>query len=544
MTGSASRGRNRALAAGLAAVLATGAAGAAGAGGPHASWNGSGVGREPAREHESGLVHRQRPVLESPVFVERECWWPRPETIPADTTITCGTVAVPDDRESQRPPPWHRWRGRSWIQLAVARIHRAGADPAAPPILVLHGGPGGSALTAAPAGLARLPALAGRDLITFDQRGAGRSLPSLECPEKEKAILAALGAAASWRTELADNRRAVKACRDRLVRSGVDLDDYDTPASVADMESIRRAFGVDTWNVYGGSYGTRLALDYARKHPRRVRSLLLDSVYPPDVGGVHRTLSLPDRAVDVLAAACAADPACNASFPALGATIDAAAASFDADPETIDATYTVGGETFTRSFTLTGADVRGGLFSALYQTSLIPLLPSVADSLAAGERGIIPLFISLGVPQLLQLSEGAYLSVDCADGQRLHPPRRVRGALRGAGRDGLVLLGFSQPFCDVWDVESVPRSFQDPVTVDVPTLVFAGTLDPITPHEDSQAQAARMPNARFVSAPRAGHGAAGFDACTYGAMQSFWEDPAAPLPACLELLEPLPFVTY
>jgi pimeloyl-ACP methyl ester carboxylesterase len=190
---------------------------------------------------------------------------------------------------------------------------------------------------------------------------------------------------------------------------------------------------------------------------------------------------------------------------------------------------------------LTGADVRGALFSALYQTNLITQLPAVIAGLAAGDRAIVPIFIALGVPQLLQLSEGAYYSIDCADSQGLFDPREAKRALREAGPDALVTLGTAFAFCSQWKVESVPEGFHSPVEVDVPTLVFAGTLDPITPHEDSEAQAARMPNARFVSVPRAGHGAVGFDACTLSAVNGFWTDPAAALPACLEELAPLPF---
>jgi pimeloyl-ACP methyl ester carboxylesterase len=473
-------------------------------------------------------------VPERPTFVAQECWWPRPPAVSADTTITCGTVAVPADRSERRS---------AWLQLAVARLHRAGADPAAPPIVVLHGGPGGTVLTGAPLGLATLPSLAERDVIAFDQRGAGRSLPSLECPEMEQSMLAALGAAAPWKDELAAHRRAARACRQRLVRSGVDLDDYDTPASVGDLESIRRALGVARWHVFGSSYGTRLALDYVRRHPERVRSLLLDAVYPPGLDAGARALALPQRALDGLAAACAADAACRSAYGDLGATIDAAAAAFDAAPATLDASYTLRGQVHTRSFTLTGADVRGGLFSALYQTSLIPLLPSVARDFAAGNRGILPLFIGLGVPQLLQLSEGAYLSVECADARGPYSRKRLAKQLRRAGRDGLVLLGFAQPFCDLWRVEPVPAGFHEPVTADVPALLFAGTLDPITPHEDALIQAARLPGARLVSGPRAGHGALGFDACTFSAALAFWAEPEGPLPACLDALAPLPFAT-
>jgi pimeloyl-ACP methyl ester carboxylesterase len=106
-----------------------------------------------------------------------------------------------------------------------------------------------------------------------------------------------------------------------------------------------------------------------------------------------------------------------------------------------------------------------------------------------------------------------------------------------------VTLGTAQAYCPQWKVDAVPASFNEPVAIDVPTLVFGGTLDPITPYENSQAQAALMPNARFVSVPRGGHGGLGFDACTISAANAFWADPAAELPACVGELEPLAFST-
>jgi pimeloyl-ACP methyl ester carboxylesterase len=469
-----------------------------------------------------------------PAFVPQECWWPIPGTLPAGTTITCGTLEVPADPADA---------GDGTVTLAIARVHRDGANASAPPILVLHGGPGGEALGTAPAGLAALDAVAAVDLIAFDQRGSGRSLPSLECPEKEEAILETLSKARKWQAELRKNRSAAKKCRKRLVKAGVDLDDFDTPASIADMEAIREALGVETWNVFGGSYGTRLALAYARAHPSRVRSLVLDSVYPPEVGDVEHWSTLPQRAIDGLVEACAADAACNAAYPDLGALIEQATASFDADPEELEGTFEHEGQSITRSLVLTGADVRGALFSALYQTGLIPLLPGVIAALAEGNRSIVPIFVSMGVPQILALSEGAYYSIDCADSQRLFDKREAKRAMRGAGPHGLVTLGTAQAYCPQWKVESVPESFNEPVAVDVPTLVYGGTLDPITPYESSEAQAARMPNARFVSVPRGGHGGLGFDACTISAANAFWADPSAELPACVGELEPVAFST-
>jgi len=465
-------------------------------------------------------------------FVEGDCWWEVPADVPKGTTVTCGTIDVPAD---------HAKPDGTQITLAVARIHRDGAPADAPPILYLHGGPGGDVLGTAPAGLLGLAALDDRDLIAFDQRGSGRSTPSLNCAEKELAVLDALGKARPWAEELVANRDAVKACWTRLTDDGIDLDDYDTPASVADMESIRAAFDVDTWNLWGGSYGTRLGLAYAREHPDQVRSLVIDSVYSPDVGGVERSQSLPAGAVDRLAQACAAQASCAAAHGDIALKLQQAVASFDARPESLTGDVVLGDETVNRSFTLTGPDLLAGMFAALYDSDLIPSLPGVIASLAAGDRSIVSAFVSTGVPRLVDLTEGAFYSVECADSGRLLDPADSAAALVDPGELALVALGTAETFCADWPVEHVPAAFNDPVTADVPTLVFGGTLDPITPYVESKAQADRMPDARFVSVPNGGHGVGGFDDCTKSARQGFWDDPAAELPACTAAIEGTPF---
>lgn len=476
------------------------------------------------------------PPVEASTFEEEPCWWDVGEDldVPTDVAVTCGTVAVPSDAHDPGSGP---------VTLAVARLHGSG-DPGAEPLLYLHGGPGGDVLTDAPTGLMGLDALAERDVVTFDQRGAGRSTPSLNCPEKEEAILATLGAAEPWEVEYPLNRDAVRACYQRLTEDeGIDLDLYDTPASVRDIEVLRETFGVEQWNVWGVSYGTRLGLAYAREHPDRVRSLVIDSVYPPEAGGVETARELPQGAIDRLTAACAEDPGCAAAYGDLAAVMVRAEEAMDADPEELTAEVTVGGETVERTFVLTGTDIRAGLFAALYDTDLVPLLPSVAAAVAAGDRSIVPQFVDVGVPRLVGLSEGAFYSVDCADSGRLLDGPDAQAALEEVGNDALVALNSAQVFCADWPVERLPETFNEPVTVDVPTLVMAGTLDPITPYDVSVAQAEAMPDARLVTVPRAGHGVGGTSDCTRQARAGFWQDPSAPLPACVDDLEPPPFAT-
>lgn len=471
-------------------------------------------------------------VEETPTLVAGDCWWEVPADAPEGVTVTCGSVDVPADRTDPET---------DMVTLAVARLHGPEGDPDAEPVLVLHGGPGGDALGGFPAGLARNVVLEERDVILFDQRGVGRSTPSLNCPEKEDAVLDALGTADPFKDELDANRAAVVACRDRLVAEGIDLDDYDSLASVADIESLRTAFDVERWNLYGGSYGTRLGLAYARVHPDQVRSLAIDSVYGPEVGAPERVAGLPREALERLVTACADDEGCTTAFGDLGARLDEAAAALDASPETATLAVDVNGEQQERTFTVTGGDMRGGLYSALYQNDLIPVLPSIIDSLATGDRSVVTSYIGIGIPLLVGLSEGAYFSVDCADAGRLLDGTDFATELPDDHPDGLVAIGLAQVYCDVWDVEPLPEDFNEPALPDVPTLVLGGTLDPVTPYDGSRAQAEAMPDARMVSVPRGGHGAASFDDCTVSALTTFWSDPAADLPACVEAIEPLPF---
>ena len=202
----------------------------------------------------------------------------------------------------------------------------------------------------------------------------------------------------------------------------------------------------------------------------------------------------------------------------------------------------VGGETAGSLVRGHGVGRAGRRVRRMYQTDLIPLLPSIISALAEGDRSIIPSFIDVGIPNLVGPTEGDFLSVECADSGRLVDGPEAQAALEDVTEDALVALSSAQVFCQDWDVEHLPASFNEQVVVDVPTLVFAGTLDPITPYLDSKAQAEAMPDARYVEVPTGGHTVAAFDDCTQQARADFWTDPSSDLPACVDELAPRPFV--
>ncbi len=175
-----------------------------------------------------------------------------------DAAFACATVTVPLDRSGQIP---------GTVSLKLER-KLAGLSPSRSAVVALAGGPGQSAL-----GLGEFiakaigPALHSRDLLVFDQRGTGESGP-LSCP------------ALSSQSEVEHAHsigELVGRCAQQL---GPARGDYTSQESVADIEALRQAGGYEKLVLYGTSYGTKVALEYAERYPQHVEALVLDSVVP------------------------------------------------------------------------------------------------------------------------------------------------------------------------------------------------------------------------------------------------------------------------
>ena len=172
----------------------------------------------------------------------------------------CRTLVVPLDRSGRTP---------GTVRLAVAEWHRPGPRRAA--VMAFSGGPGGAGIPGAARYRALLkPLLGDRDLILFDQRGTGVSAP-LSCPR--------ISGRETFPTA------AVRACGRRLGARGAYFSSAD---SAADAEAVRRALGSPRVVLYGVSYGTKTAADYARRYPRAVRGMVLDSVVVQDTDPLYR----------------------------------------------------------------------------------------------------------------------------------------------------------------------------------------------------------------------------------------------------------------
>lgn len=207
--------------------------------------------------------------------------------------VTCGRLKVPEDYEDAE--------SRS-IEIAfmVVRPER-NVDPENP-VIFLSGGPGSPSLVHVET-LVTVSAIrevvVDRDWVFFDQRGGGRSVPSLYCQPEE------------------DSLEQVKRCRDRLIREGVDLAQYNSVRIATDMEELRKALGVKQWNVWGASYGARLAMTFARYYPASTRTMLVDGPYLPEDQERVEDLRGAEVVLHKIFGKCAADAACAARYPDL-----------------------------------------------------------------------------------------------------------------------------------------------------------------------------------------------------------------------------------
>lgn len=464
----------------------------------------------------------------NPRFVAGDC--PMPSI--GGTDLSCGYLVVPEDRTNP---------DTQYIELAVAVLHVTD-NPLPDPVVYLAGGPGSSALNeleADPDIWITLAQNIQRDLIFIDQRGAGYSYPSLNCPELEQ--------------DFTDELTATRECHDRLVAEGVDLSAYHSAASAADVEALRRALGHEQWNVLGVSYGTRLALTLMRDYPSGIRAAILDSTYPPDVDSALEEASNLLDGLRGIFATCAADPQCRSAYPDLEGTLARTVIALSETPTLIQIEDPETGEV--KKHELDGDDFLNGIVQLMYDTESIPAIPRLIYEVAAGEyENYSRLVADRGFSHArfqdgdVSDSEGMNYSVQCHEEFAFTDPAEAEEhalltvpAVFQPSFFGNVSITFE--VCEWWGAGNADLIENEPVHSDIPTLILAGGFDPVTPPRWGERAAATLDNAYFYVFPAAGHAILDDSLCVLDLMRAFLADPnAEPDGACIDDLPAVDFI--
>lgn len=387
--------------------------------------------------------------------------------------------------------------GGAAVDLAVYRLKSTATNPGVP-IVYLHGGPGGASVEhlEAPEFRALFAALQTQaDVVMFDQRGCGKSLPSLlpvGAPRVQTDTLATREAFLGYLADLSTT------LRERLRQAGHDPANFTVPQSVADLEALRVALGAEKVSLFGHSFGTQLAQAYVRAHPARVDRLVLAGSRGMDTA--RKLPAQTDAFLARIAELARADATVGANFPDLLATLDRVLAKLDRQPVAVDLE---GGDG--KKFTLrVGGYALRFVIAKFYlnDPDNFRYLPKFLDELDTGRRPWSLVFnlgqIMRGGVSFVWFTTDAASGVSAARAQLIAeqaPAARLREA-----------MNFPFPEINrVWKVADLGDAFRAPVETDVPALFVAGSLDGITPVAQTREVMQGFSGARLLVVEHAGH---------------------------------------
>jgi pimeloyl-ACP methyl ester carboxylesterase len=399
----------------------------------------------------------------------------------------CGVLSVP---ENPREPA-----GRH-IGLHVARVAAISRRKQPDPLFVLAGGPGAAAgafyASVAPA-FARI--LRERDIVLVDQRGTGGSNP-LECAEPQD-----LAAHAS----LEEIATATRACLASLAPRA-DVAYYTTSLAVQDLEQVRSALGYRRINLYGASYGTRVAQHYLRRFPGRTRAVILDGVVPIEEPVGPAAAIDAEAALEDILRRCAADPDCHARFGDPAADYRAVRAELAgsravavsvADPATGEA----------RRLAFTAETLASVLRLLSYVPEYAALLPLLLH--AAAQQDYAPLaaqYLMVERSYAQTIATGMHNSVVCAEDVPLFASRPIDRQRLAATYLGSRQLDGLEAVCRLWPRGPVDEDLHAPLRSEVPALLLSGSADPATPPAYAHAAARGFTRHLDVVLEGFGHG--------------------------------------
>jgi pimeloyl-ACP methyl ester carboxylesterase len=400
-----------------------------------------------------------------------------------EEAVQCASLQVPENRDAP---------GGSSITLKIALFPAHARVPRADALFLLAGGPGQGATEVFPRAMGAFERVRReRDIVLVDQRGTGGS-NALKCPALERR-----------RQELASSDVALPPAliRECLPALPGDPRHYATRQFVADLEAVRDALGYPRIDLWGGSYGTRAALEYLRRYPGRVRSVVLDGVVPPAMRVYVDAARTSEEAMERLLADCAAEPPCGKAYPDLRSELSATMAALEDRPRKLTLADSATGEPV--ELEVTRPLAAGAIGQFLYSPEAAVIVPQLVTRAHRGDYA--PLFANVLRPtnEFQSVVPGLLLSVLCAeDATRLTDAdlRAPAGLLRGQ-----PIARELRDICALWPHDGFPAELAQPVTSDVPVLLLSGALDPVTPPQWGALAARTLSHSRHFIAPGYGH---------------------------------------
>jgi pimeloyl-ACP methyl ester carboxylesterase len=399
----------------------------------------------------------------------------------------CGTLSVPEDPD--------RAQGAT-IELNVAVVPALNRRSTAAPLFLLAGGPGQSAVQSYVA-LAGAFARINRNhaIVLLDQRGTGKSNP-LVCDYPEE-----------WRQPADPLPLLKRATAECLAKLGQRARFYTTSIAVRDLDAVRAALGYPQIDLYGGSYGTRVAELYMRRYPAHTHAVILDGVTYPEQAIGAETPQDGERALNLILSRCKQAPECAAAYPDLQQDLDALLRQFG--PQKVAVTIDDPNSGLPMQIDFNHAVLSAALRFLSYSALQASLLPTLIHQAAHGMLRPLAAQAIMNSRQIGdQLANGMQFSVICAEDEPYFAAASDRTAMSKTYQ-GTEQVDAVQEICKLWPRGPVDSDLHAPLHSDIPTLLLSGEADPVTPPGDAERAAAGLTSHRHLILKGEGHGQLG-----------------------------------
>ena len=418
------------------------------------------------------------------------------------------------------------------IDLFVVKVSSASPNPKPDPLLIINGGPGGSSVDllidlAAANVFKRI--LNKRDVIVMDQRGTGRS-SSLACP-----------ALADNQLQITDTdiKLLTKECLGQL---NYDPRYFSTTHAVQDIESLRIALGRDRLNVYGVSYGSRVAVEYARQFEQSTRTLILDGVVPPTIALGPGVATKSQEALDLVFEQCRESVPCNDAFPSLDEKFWDLMTRLEKHPVNTKFQDPRSGDPI--EVEVEKEHLALVVRMSLYNPELRSLLPYlIYETSLKNDFSRIAATATQLLNQLGQsISNGMHNAVACAEDVPFYDEQQ---RLIKDSKETYMGSDFHQSLieiCSEWPVGPTNESMKQVFTSKTPSLILSGQYDPVTPPSYGEQLASNLENRLHIIGEGQGHGLIS-RGCIPKVIADFLEDPNLEnlRTSCVKHLKPVPF---
>ncbi len=399
----------------------------------------------------------------------------------------CGTLERHEDPSDQDSP---------LLALSVAVVPALSLEPEPDPFVPIAGGPGQSTiefysmLSHAFEDIRRT-----RDIVLLDQRGTGESA-RMDCDIGDEIVEGQLS--------IEETIAVTEACLGALPHNP---EFFTTSVAVADLEALRIALSYPKLNVYGISYGTRVAQHFVRRYPDSVRSVILDGVVPPQLALGAGIAIEAQKALHNIFDRCAESHACNERFPEIANEFAALEARLADGSVSVDLANPLTGGRDTIQFG--DAELAGAIRLLSYEPHTVALLPLLIHE--AANENYAPLaaqFLMIMDKMSDALAIGMHNAVVCTEDAPFYDDVSVsRDELDGT-YIGPMMVEALEAICSVWPAGRLDPEFKAPLQTDKPVLLLSGDADPVTPPYFADLAAVALENKKHLTGLHQGHGQA------------------------------------